>query len=76
MTPKEAKFKYCPLKPKFAYREGRFVPVPFLCDCKADGCMMWRWNYTPEFGTHSHNEYPNGNWQTDGDGYCGLGGKE
>ena len=43
MTPEEAKFKYCPLKPKFAYREGRFVPVPFLCDCKADGCMMWRW---------------------------------
>ena len=60
MTPEEAKFKYCPLKPKFAYRGGRFVPVPFLCDCKADGCMMWRWN-DPSIKN---------------EGYCGLAGKE
>ena len=60
MTPEEAKFKYCPLKPKFAYREGRFIPVPFLCDCKADGCMAWRWN-DPSIKN---------------EGYCGLAGKE
>lgn len=60
MTTDEAKLKYCPLKPKFAYREGRFVPVPFLCDCKADGCMMWRW-CDPAIKN---------------EGYCGLAGKE
>lgn len=60
MTPEEAKFKYCPLKPKFVYREGRFVPVPFVCDCKAGDCMMWRWN-DPSIKN---------------EGYCGLAGKE
>ena len=68
MRPEEAKKIYCP----FFIMSTRNMDKT----CMADNCMMWRWNYTPEFGTHSHNEYPNGNWQTDGDGYCGLGGKE
>jgi hypothetical protein len=44
MTPDEAKKKRCPIKPIFTYGEGRYGPAPFLDECKADDCMMWRWN--------------------------------
>ena len=60
MTVDEAKEKRCPIKPIFTYGEGRYGPAPFNDDCKADGCMAWRW-CDPAIKN---------------EGYCGLAGKE
>lgn len=57
-SPEQARKKWCPMVQTDAMGEVAFKATR----CKADHCMMWRWQYQDD------KDYGSG-------GYCGLAGR-
>jgi hypothetical protein len=75
MTEEEAKEKWCPMA-RCADPENSAINKVYFEDinnrCLATGCMMWRWEITPEAQKLNNHQNPPGHIIADG--YCGLGG--
>lgn len=70
MTENEAKTKQCPL----VVDCGGALGFPNPTNCRASGCMMWRWDTYegPPPGAVPGQLYPTYKHLSDTDGHCGL----